>query len=289
MLNFGGLNTYGSVGGGNATFSGNVTALRFLSTAFQDPSSTWEIGAGNGILLVSGHIYFQYLGNQMARLEAGTYTLELNAVNGANAIEFQNTGSRLKLSAGGTLDYLYSDGATVLKAAGSLVVGDIGGNNQLVATVGTGTAQSVVGGRLTTDTTAVGNVGAGTDTLMTYSLPASALINTGSGIRITAWGTTANTAAAKTVTLDWGSQTIMTQALTANIAGTWRISAYAIRTGASTQDCFAELLQLATIIHKHTLTAGTQAETGAVVIKCTGTATSNNDIVQEGLIVEYIA
>jgi hypothetical protein len=143
-------------------------------------------------------------------------------------------------------------------------------------------------GALSVGTTAVGNVGAGTDTLQTYSLPANTLNGNGRSIRITAWGTTTNNVNAKTVTLDFGSQTIMTQALTASIAGTWRISAIVARTGSGTQDIFAELLQLATIIHKQTLTAGTQTDTAAIVIKTTGTATTDNDIVCEGLLVELI-
>ncbi len=149
--------------------------------------------------------------------------------------------------------------------------------------------QGHVAGALKVNSTAVGNVGAGTDDLITYSLPANTLNANGRTIRINAWGTTANNAAAKTVTLEFGSQTIMTQALTANIAGTWRITAYVSRTGSGTQDIFAELLQLATVVHKQTLTAGTQTDTAAITIKCTGTATSDNDIVQEGLVVEVLA
>src|SRR5687767_12752958 len=80
-------------------------------------------------------------------------------------------------------------------------------------------------GALTVKTTAVGNVGAGTDDLQTYDLPASVLGVDGRCLRITAWGTTANNVNAKTVTMAFGSQTVMTQALTTSIAGTWRISA----------------------------------------------------------------
>lgn len=143
-------------------------------------------------------------------------------------------------------------------------------------------------GLLTVKTTAVGNVGGGTDDLQSYDLPANVLSANGVTLRIYAWGTTANNVNAKTVTLNFGSQTIMTQALTTSLAGTWRIEAIVARTGSSTQDIFAELLQLSTIIHKHTLTAGTQTDTAAITIKCTGAATADNDIVQEGLVVEVM-
>lgn len=141
-------------------------------------------------------------------------------------------------------------------------------------------------GRLTSVYTNVGNVGSGTDDLQTYTIPANTLNISGRTIRIKAWGSTANNANAKTVTLEFGGQTVMTQALTASIVGTWRIDCEIIKTGASTQKIFAELLQLATIIQKQTATAGTQIDTAGIIVKCTGTATSNDDIVQEGLIVE---
>lgn len=155
---------------------------------------------------------------------------------------------------------------------------------------GSGSSTGRVGGTVSANTTAVGNVGAcGPDDLITYTLPASALSVNGEGVRIYAWGTTTNNVNAKTVELVFGSQVIMTQALTASIAGTWRIEARVFRNGTSTQDIFAELLQLATIVHKHTITAGTQTETATIVIKCQcAVGTTTNDIVQEGLHVEFI-
>jgi len=143
-------------------------------------------------------------------------------------------------------------------------------------------------GALNVTSTNVGNVGAATDTLQTYDLPASVLSVNGRTLRITAWGTTANNANAKTLTMAFGGQTIMTQALTTSIAGTWRITATVVRTGDSTQDIFAELLQLTTIVHKQTVTAGTQTDTAAITIKCTGAATTDDDIIQDGLIVELL-
>ena len=141
-------------------------------------------------------------------------------------------------------------------------------------------------GRLTSVYTDVGNVGGGTDDLQTYTIPANTLNVTGRTIRVKAWGFTTNNANAKTVTLDFGGQTILTQALTASIAGTWRIDAEIVKNGASTQKIFAELLQLATLVQKQTATAGTQTDTAGIVVKCTGTGVADNDIVQQGLIVE---
>lgn len=141
---------------------------------------------------------------------------------------------------------------------------------------------------LNVNVTAVGNVGGGTDDLISYSVPANTLYTNGKTIRVTAWGTTANNANAKTLTLNVGSQAVVSTGLTTNLAGMWRIEALIVRTGASTQDIVASTTQGATVIFDQELTAGTQTDTSAITIKCTGAATTNDDIVQEGLLVELL-
>ena len=141
--------------------------------------------------------------------------------------------------------------------------------------------------------TAVGNVGAsGPDTLITYSLPANALTTTNRAVRITAWGTCANTANAKTFTLNFGSQVILTHACTVSVAGTWKIESMVIRTGASTQDWsstyYGSTGAAGAFEFDPELGTATQTETGAIVIRMRSTvSTTDNDIVQEGMIVEY--
>jgi len=201
---------------------------------------------------------------------------------------FASTAARLTVTETGSADYTFvskchgigSGGGFSLPGSNSRVDGVQAGNATGAGSVGSGWA------RLESVHVAVGNVGAGTDDLQTYPLPAKALDIAKRTVRVKAWGTTANNANAKTVTLNVGGQVVMTQALTTNIAGTWRIDCEIIKTGTDTQDIFAELLQLATIIHKQTITAGTQDDGAAITIKCTGDATDNNDIVQEGMIVE---
>jgi hypothetical protein len=182
------------------------------------------------------------------------------------------------------VDNAYDIGAT---GAGRPRAIYVAGSTGIKHQAGASTLEATMVGVANVNTTAVGNVGGGTDDLITYTLPANALSANGKGVRITAWGTTANNANAKTVTLAFGGQTIMTQALTISIAGTWRIEAVVVKNGANTQDIWAELLQLATIVHKQTITAGTQTDTSDIVIKCTGAATSNNDIVEEGLAIAF--
>lgn len=154
---------------------------------------------------------------------------------------------------------------------------------------GTGTGRPRIGGTLDINVTAVGNVDAGTDDLMTYALPANSLSANLKAVRVTARGTTANNGNAKTLTFNVGSQTVLTTSLTASIAGQWEILVYIVRTGTGTQDISARLLQGATVIIDQEFTAGTQDETAAITLKCTGAATTTNDIVQELMHTEFIS
>lgn len=143
--------------------------------------------------------------------------------------------------------------------------------------------------KLTVDNTAVGNVGTGEDTLISYSLPASTLFQNGAGVRITAWGTAANVAGTKTLKTYFGTQVIATDSLTASQVDNWKVVATVWRTGLSAQEYESEFLQSGTITQT-ILERGTstQDQSTALTIKCTGEATNDDDIVQNGLLVEFL-
>lgn len=152
---------------------------------------------------------------------------------------------------------------------------------------GTGRAPNI--GTANVNTTAVGNVGGGEDVLMTYDLPLNSFIATTKRVHITAWGTTANNVNAKTLKLYFGS-VILTNALTASIAGIWRVEADVISTGTDAQDYISQLVTTGTAgVALNDIENGSLVEDdgAAITIKCTGTATTDNDIVQEGMIVEF--
>lgn len=155
--------------------------------------------------------------------------------------------------------------------------------------MGTGTGLGLPSMVVNINTTAVGNVGVGEDDLMTYSLPADSCNSNGRTIRVTAWGTTANNVNAKTVKLHFGATVILTTALTVSQVGVWKITAEIVRTGASAQEAVASLLQGgATTLVDVEQSAPSEAHASAITIKATGTATANNDVVQEGMIVEFL-
>jgi len=146
-----------------------------------------------------------------------------------------------------------------------------------------------ISGKANVNTTAVGNVGAGEDDLMSYSMPANSFNAAGRGVRITAWGTVANNAATKNLRFYWGSTNLFNVGLAVNQAFNWRIVAEVFSTGTDAQDW--NYIVTAGSTGASVMANGTSAQddASAIVVKCTGQATNNNDIVQEGLFVEFFA
>jgi len=182
-------------------------------------------------------------------------------------------------------------------ASNQVVIGDANVTEtvlrgQVKGGAGTGTGQPVMVGTLSVNSTPVGNVGAGTDDLMTYPLPADSLSANNKGIRVAAWGTTAANANAKTLTFAFGATTVLSKSIAlGDVAIQWRVEATILRAssgaqvisalvyyGESPNSCTPFLFSAST----------TENEAVAITIKCTGAATADNDIVQRGMIVEFI-
>lgn len=138
--------------------------------------------------------------------------------------------------------------------------------------------------------TTVGNVGGGTDDLMTYSLPANTLSGVGHTIRVTVSGRTAANANVKTVTFNFGAAGITINPTTAapNNAP-WRAVFEITRVTSTTQILFG--VSDFGAVPQATIRA-TPAETlsGAVTIKCTGLSGSSvtDDIQQDYMLVEAL-
>lgn len=153
---------------------------------------------------------------------------------------------------------------------------------------GTSTSVAKVGGQIQFNTTNVGNISTGEDNLMGYAMPADVLVTNGDYIEVEAWGQFAANANAKTVKLYFGATTLINSGAVAINNGSWHFKATIIRTSATAQKASAQIFGEGTLLAART-SATTPAETlsGAITIKCTGEATSNNDIVQNGLVVRW--
>ena len=143
--------------------------------------------------------------------------------------------------------------------------------------------------QLKANTTPVGNVLVGEDTLITYTVPANTLALDGYNLEITAWGTYAATANAKTLKMYFGSTVLYdTGSIVAN-TGTWKLSAIVTRTGAATQQAITTITSSnVAVVNSVTYMVPTETLSATIVVKCTGTGVATNDIVQNGLLIKVI-
>lgn len=139
------------------------------------------------------------------------------------------------------------------------------------------------------DVTARTSSGAAETTLASYSLLANRLNAPGKGLRVTAAGTTANNANAKTLRLYFGASVLYTAALSANQVSRWRLVAEVLRTGASAQRFTVQFTQGGTVTQLDVATGAlAEAETATVVVRCTGQGGATADVTQESLLVESL-
>lgn len=143
-----------------------------------------------------------------------------------------------------------------------------------------------------------GSVGNGADstddTLFSWVIAANQFATlfptANSGIRVTAWGTTAGNGQNKTAKIFFGSLTaISTGVVTINAKG-WMLRAIILRSGVSTQKALGEGISDATQLSE-SVQDHTQDETAAITVKVTGaspTSSSANDVLGKGFIVEAL-
>lgn len=141
---------------------------------------------------------------------------------------------------------------------------------------------------LKSDTTQTGNVGTGEDNLIGYTMPANTLGTNGDYIEIDAFGTMAANADNKQLKLYFGSTVIYDSTSLAINDADFNINCKIIRTAESSQKCIINIISNnATLPTTSIYTTTTESTSGSITIKCTGEGVSDNDIVQEGLLVRW--
>lgn len=144
------------------------------------------------------------------------------------------------------------------------------------------------GSSLTVNTTDVGNVGTGVDNLITYSVPSNTLFTDGDYIEFSFTFTFATNANNKTVKVVYGATEIYTSTAQPQNDGSMEVKGKIIRTSATTQKIIVTATTdgtLFTDLANYTTAAETLS--GAVTLKATGEATSDNDIINRILVVKY--
>lgn len=141
---------------------------------------------------------------------------------------------------------------------------------------------------LNTNTTPVGNVGSGEDNLITYSVPANTLDTNAQYIHFVMGGTFASSVNNKRIRVKLGSTTLFdTGALVISTAGDWNVEGYIVRTGSATQRCLVEFESNETALAGSAdYVDATEDLTTTLVLKATGEATADDDVIQKFLIVE---
>lgn len=275
--------TSGAISGNVVVTNGRITSTD--STADNDGPVTTNTSTDPAAL--SGYTAYNHISDYLvAGVLSANYVLNGAFGPGYGVVFSLN---KLTLSSSSNGVFINVNGGTHV---GSFTSTGLAVTGTVKSTAGTGTAEPVMVGTLSVNTTAVGNVGAGTDDLMTYPLPANSLSANNKGIRATVWGTVTNNANAKAATFNFGATSI-SLALRANQDGAWRAEFVIMRTGSGAQ-ILSGRFQGGLVnggVTDHLTFAATPAETdtGAITVKCTGTGVADNDIVQKGMIVEFIS
>lgn len=255
---------------GSVRIIGKVTGLSALT-----PGSTYYVDTAAGLVTITPPTNARPIGIAdtatsiiMSEWLPVSLPVATAAVAGIVSVSAQSFGGLKTFTAG-----LQSDIPLTFKApGGSTYLGALGTLNSQFATVG--------------------NVGAGEDTLMTYTMPAATLATNGQAVKVLAWGKTASNANAKTLKAYFGATQVLGGSgavLATSEAGHWLCGFVVMRSAATTQRataqavCGPEATQVTVCVGGVSQPAETLAN--AVVIKLTGTATADNDITQEGMLI----
>lgn len=229
-------------------------------SGFAGGTAYFQISA-SGVTVNNG-----YLDVPVGTAASPTFTFTGDTDNGM----FKETTNTVGFAAGGTqYTRIDSNGTTNIAA-------------NLRTNQGTATTTFVkVGGTAKVNTTTVGNVGAGEDDLMTYSLPANSLATNGDYIEGKAAITFAANANNKRVRCYFGATAMYDSTAQAQNGGAMEVTWTIVRTGATTQRVIAKSVSTSTLFTDDaTYTTPGETLSGAVTIKCTGEATSNDDVQQ---------
>ncbi len=136
------------------------------------------------------------------------------------------------------------------------------------------------------NTTATGTVTTAETTLGTFTLDSNQLNKPTDAIHIIAWGSVANNANVKTLTLYIGTAT-QAFVLPASAAVGWKLDVWLSCISATSQTGVAHMQAgvIASATSDVFVLTTTQDTKNTLVIKTTGTATTTDDIIQKGMLV----
>ena len=184
----------------------------------------------------------------------------------------------------------YQNATNVTIEGGTITGASISRSSITIQAGGCIDCQIKLNGTLHTDMQEVGNIGSGEDKLISYSMPASVLADNRQFIEINAFGVVAANANNKRIKLKFGSTTLIDTGSVAANDGSWEITAVISRVESSAEKCSVKIISDNTlIINKAVYTKALEDTTATIDIYCTGEGVSDDDIIQEGLIIKWFS
>ncbi len=253
-------------------------------------------GSGQ-VLIRNGTTSWLQVDSSAIYLQAGSgnYLLALNGTGVAQALvtSFEPwTDNSPSLGTGSKRWNSLTIGTGATALGGTLAVI---GTSALTGGASVGAPAANAGGTLKVDTTTTGNVGAGEDTLITYTVPAATLATNGDSLEYDVWGSCAANTNTKDIKVYFGATAMIDGGVVILNGVSWRAHGKIVRTGAATQTATAELTVGGTLLSGSNstialTTAPAETLSGTVVFKVTGTsaiAPADNDIVQNGMVLRW--
>jgi len=274
--------TSGAISGNLVVTNGRITSTD--STADNDGPVTTNTSTDPAAL--SGYTAYNHISDYLvAGVLSANYVLN-GAFGPGYGVVFSLNKLTLSSSANGV--FINVNGGTHV---GSFTSTGLAVTGTVKSTAGTGTAEPVMVGTISVNTTQVGNVGGGEDNLMTYTLPANSLSANGKGVRVKMWGYTSSNANVKQVNFYFGSEFLQGFAPTTNELNYWTVEIIMVRYAVAVQTKYIHTTSInnnVVALADISVGSASEDETGAILIRATGQGTANDDIVQSGMIVEFI-
>lgn len=271
----------------SSLYSGNTGGRFAIEKNFADANTTTTSptisAAAMGVVNTSatnGNFSGYYFKGNVASNNPAAGIISVNDAHGA--------------SASATLAFLTRNSGTYARrmniaSDGSITMDAYGAGFPQFSSVGLISSTKQVVRLLNINTTSVGNVGAGTDDLISYTLPAGTLAANGDTLEITCWGTYAANANNKTINVSIDAATEYTTGAIAAVGVSWQVKITYVRLTSTTQTMSITFISGFSALRAEAETSsGAATMANAIVFKLTAAGTADNDIVQTGMLVKYM-
>lgn len=250
----------------------NLTVQRSGSDQIYSSTTVTSIvlapGESRLFIAASSYWYSYYEAGSGSGITIGSTTV----TSGTNTrILYNNAGTVGQYNISGAGDVVMTNGATFVSNVRA-----------------TSSAVYYLGGNLSSNTTDVGNVGAGEDDLMTSTIFNGMLGSNGDYLEFTMTFDLAANSNNKQVKVKFGGTTIYASGAQAQNDGVIEITGTIIRTGSATQRISYSVSSSGSLFPDYAdYVTATETMSSGIILKATGEATSTDDIIQRLMIVKY--